>query len=72
MSVPAVLTQASPHFTYYTVESAALGPVAQLSTHPFQATTLKNSFCWEFPGGQVVRTPGSQCQELRFDPWSGN
>ena len=26
----------------------------------------------EFPGGKVVRTPGSHCQGPGFNPWSGN
>ena len=26
----------------------------------------------DFPGGPVVKTPGSQCRRPGFNPWSGN
>ena len=26
----------------------------------------------DFPGGAVVKTPGSQCRGHGFDPWSGS
>ena len=31
-----------------------------------------NQEIWDFPCVPVAKTPGSQCREPRFNPWSGN
>ena len=33
--------------------------------------SYKTTQSWTFPGSPVVKTPGSQSREHRFNPWSG-
>ena len=46
-----------------------LSIICSLRSMRFSASS---KMAWDFPGGPLVKTSGSQCRGHRFDPWSGN
>ena len=44
----------------------------QLSCSPaMNSKSNKKTIAWDFPGGPVAKTLGSQCRGPGLDPWSG-